>query len=67
MCDFCLPGSPNSARAVLKVEQNLKKLKKCSTADSKSGPRGSESRTKSQKIEKMFYRRLQNQTARLRK
>jgi len=51
-----LPLPPNSARAVPKVEQNLKKLKKCSTADSKFGPRGSESRTKYQKIEKMFYR-----------
>ena len=55
MSDFCLPVGPNSARAALKVEQNLEKLRKCSTADSKFGPRGLESRTKSQKIEKMFY------------
>ena len=51
--------------AALKVEQNPEKLKKCSTADSKSGARGSESRTKSRKIEKMFYRRLQIRPARL--
>ena len=50
-----LPLPPNSARAVPKVEQNLKKLKKCSTAASKFGPRCPESRTKSQKIGKMFY------------
>jgi len=55
MCDFCLPPTPNPARAALKVEQNLKKLKKCSTAGSKIRPRGLESRTKSQKTEKMFY------------
>ena len=53
--------------AALKVEQNPEKLKKCSTAGSKSGARGSESRTKSRKIEKMFYRRLQIRGARLRK
>jgi len=39
----------------LKVEQNHPKLKKCSTADSKIGPRDLESRTKSPKIRKMFY------------
>ena len=50
--------------AALKVEQNPEKLKKCSTAGSKSGARGSESRTKSRKIEKMFYRRLQIRPAR---
>ncbi|MFY4505045.1 hypothetical protein ACJ8LC_10185, partial [Ligilactobacillus ruminis] len=55
-----LPPTPNSARAASKVEQNLEKLEKCSTADSKFGPRGLESRTKSRKIGKMFYRRLQN-------
>ena len=31
MCDFCLPGSPKSARAASKVEQNLQNLEKCST------------------------------------
>ena len=31
MRDFCLPDSPNSARADPKVEQNLKKSEKCST------------------------------------
>ena len=55
MCDFCLPDSPNLGHAVLKIEQNHPKLRKCSTADSKFDPRGSESRTKSSKIEKMFY------------
>ena len=55
MSDFCLPLTPNPVRAVSKVEQNHPKLKKYSTADSKFGPRGLESRTKSQKIEKMFY------------
>ena len=55
MCVFCLPGPPNSGRAVSKVEQNLQKSEKCSTAGSKSGPRDLESRTKSRKIEKMFY------------
>ena len=44
--------------AATKVEQNLPKLKKCSTADSKSASRTSKSRTKSPKIEKIFYRRL---------
>jgi len=34
-------------------------LKKCSTADSKSGSRGLLSRTNFPKIEKMFYHRLQ--------
>ncbi len=41
--------------AALKVEQNPEKLKKCSTAGSKSGPCDLESRTKSPKIRKMFY------------
>ena len=52
---FCLPSGPNSGREDLKVEQNLQKLKKYSTAASKSVLRGSESRTKSRKIEKIFY------------
>ena len=55
ICNFCLPDSPKPGCAVLKVEQNLQNLEKCSTADSKFRARGSESRTKSQKIEKMFY------------
>ena len=67
MCDFCLPAGPNSGCAAPKVEQNLQKLEKCSTADSKSGLRGLESRTKSPKIGKMFYRRLQIRSARPRK
>jgi len=46
---------PNSARAALKVEQNHPKLEKCSTDAYKFGPRCPESRTKSSKIEKMFY------------
>ena len=53
---FCLPAGPNSGRAAPKVEQNLKNFEKCSTAASKFGSRGLESRTKSSKIEKMFYR-----------
>ncbi|MBD8999077.1 MAG: hypothetical protein EGQ92_02365 [Lactobacillus ruminis] len=64
---FCLPDSPKLGSAVPKVEQNLKKLKKCSTAASKFGPRGSESRTKSPKFGKMFYRCLQIRPARFRK
>ena len=47
--------TPNSRCAEPKVEQNLQKSEKCSTADSKSGPRSLESRTKSSKIEKIFY------------
>ena len=55
MCDFCLPDSPNPGRAVSKVEQNHPKLKKYSTAASKFKVRGTKSRTKSSKIEKIFY------------
>ena len=55
MPHFCLPDTSEMGRTASKVEQNLEKLRKCSTADSKFGPRGLESRTKSQKIEKMFY------------
>ena len=47
--------TPNSARAAPRVEQNHPKLRKCSTAAYKFDPRGSESRTKSPKIGKMFY------------
>jgi len=64
MSDFCLPDSPNPGRAVSKVEQNHPKLKKYSTAASKFRVRDIESRTKSSKIEKMFYRCLQIQGAR---
>ena len=66
MRDFCLPPGQNPGRAASKVEQNLEKLEKCSTAAYKFGPRGPESRTKSSKIEKMFYRRLQIRPALLR-
>ena len=52
---FCLPDSSNPARAALKVEQNPPTSEKCSTADSKYGPLSLESRTKSSKIEKIFY------------
>ena len=52
------------SREQTKNEGNVSFL---STADSKFGSRGSESRTKSSKIEKMFYRRLQIQGALLRK
>ena len=64
MADFCLPAGPNSGREDLKVEQNLEKLKKYSTAESKIVLRGSESRTKTEKNEKMFYRGVQNRAAR---
>jgi len=64
MCDFCLPDTSNSGRAASKVEQNHPKLKKCSTAAFKFRVRDIESRTKSSKIEKMFYRCLQIQGAR---
>ena len=37
MSDFCLPPTPKSARAASKVEQNLEKLRKCSTAAYKLG------------------------------
>ena len=62
--EFCLLTSPNPARAAPKVEQKSLKLKKCSTADSKSCSRTSQSRTKSPQIEKMFYRCSQIQSAR---
>jgi len=54
MSDFCLPDSPKSARAELKVEQNLKKSEKCSTTGSKFGPCDLESR---QNIEKQRFDR----------
>ncbi|RGK46854.1 hypothetical protein DXD09_05330 [Ligilactobacillus ruminis] len=57
----------NSTRATSKVEQNLQKSEKCSTADSKFGTRNLESRTKSPKFGKMFYRCLQIRHARPRK
>ena len=44
--------------AALKVEQNPPKSEKCSTAAYKFGPRCPESRTKSPKFGKMFYRCL---------
>ena len=62
--EFCLPPTPNPPTAAAKVEQNLPKLKKCSTADSKSCSRAPESRTKIPKIEKMFYRQLHIRLAR---
>ncbi|KLA45916.1 neutrophil activating protein bacterioferritin [Ligilactobacillus ruminis] len=55
MPGFCLPGSSKLRRAASKVEQNPRKLKKCSTAATKFDPRGTKSRTKIQKIGKMFY------------
>ena len=60
---FVYPTLQIRSRAALKVEQNFEKLRKYSTADSKIVPRSSESRTKSSKIEEMFYRRLQNRPA----
>ena len=53
--DFCLPDFSKSGRAASKVEQKSKKLGIYSTDPSKNGARGLESRTKIQKIEKMFY------------
>jgi hypothetical protein len=55
---------PKTGRAASKVEQKVKKLRKCSTDATKIGARGLESRTKIQKIEKMFYRRHQKRGAR---
>ena len=55
MPHFCLPPAPNSTRAVLKVDKKRWKCLILSTAAYKFGPRYSESRTKSSKIEKMFY------------
>ncbi|RGK44014.1 hypothetical protein DXD09_10760 [Ligilactobacillus ruminis] len=67
MPGFCLSGSSKLRRAASKVEQNPRKLKKCSTAATKFEACGSESRTKIPKIEKMFYRRHQIRGVRLRK
>ena len=55
------------SRADPKVDKKRGNVSFLSTGLSEIGERGSESRTKSQKIEKMFYRRLQIQGARLRK
>ena len=55
MLHFCLPDSPNSTRAVSKVDKNRCKCLILSTAAYKFGLRGPESRTKSPKIRKMFY------------
>ena len=52
MAHFCLPDSPNPERAASKVEQNLQKLEKCSTADSKFGPRCAEVEQNLQNLEK---------------
>lgn len=62
--DFCLPDFSKMGRAASKVEQKFKKLGKCSTAATKNGARGLESRTRIQKIGKMFYRRHQKRGAR---
>ena len=64
MPHFCLPTGPKSVGAEMKVEQKQRKMKKCSTAESKIVPRGDESRTKTEKNEKMFYRGVQNRAAR---
>ena len=65
--DFCLPDFSKLGRAALKVEHKSKKLGKYSTDATKNGARGLESRTKIQKIGKMFYRRHQKRGARPRK
>lgn len=62
--DFCMPDFSKSGRAASKVEQKFKKLEKCSIDATKNGARGLESRTKIQKIGKMFYRRHQKRGAR---
>ena len=50
-----------------KVEQKSKNRERCSTAALKICARVPESRTKKQKLGKMFYRRLENLRARPRK
>ena len=57
-------SSAKSIRAELKVEQKQRKKKKCSTAESKIDPHGAESRIKTEKNEKMFYRGVRNRSAR---
>lgn len=57
-------SSAKPIRAELKVEQKQEKKKKCSTAESKIVEHGAESRTKTEKKEKMFYRGVQNRAAR---
>ena len=57
-------SSAKPIRAELKVEQKQEKKKKCSTAESEIDPRGAESRTKTVKKEKMFYRGVQNRAVR---
>jgi len=59
-----MPDFSKTGRAALKVEQKVKKLGKCSTDATKNGARGLESRTKIQKIGKIFYRRHQKRGAR---
>ena len=54
-------------RASTKVEQKGKKLEKCSTAASKICARDPESRTKKQKLGRMFYRCPENLLVRSRK
>jgi len=57
-------SSAKPIRAELKVEQKQEKKKKCSIAGAKIEPHGAESRTKTGKKEKMFYRGVQNRAAR---
>ncbi|WP_270521892.1 hypothetical protein [Ligilactobacillus ruminis] len=57
-------SSAKPIREELKVEQKQEKKKKCSIAGAKIEPRGAESRTKTGKKEKMFYRGVQNRAAR---
>ena len=53
--DFWLPDSSKTGRAAPKVDKKRDKCSFLSTGLSKFGPHGSESRTKSPKIGKMFY------------
>ncbi|MFJ6959806.1 MAG: hypothetical protein ACIRZF_07905, partial [Ligilactobacillus ruminis] len=54
-----LPPTPNQAHAGSKVEQNLQNLKKCSTANSKSGSRSSEADKKRDFLPNFVYSRIQ--------
>ena len=47
----------------MKVEQKQRKMKKCSTAESEINPCGAKSRTKTEKNENVFYRRVRNQSS----
>ena len=60
---FCLPDPQNQARTDPEVDKNGMNASFCLPDPQKSGPCGSESRTKSPKFGKMFYRKGKTQTA----